>query len=248
MLSGSFFDMPHYHPLTATWENYTPELSDNLLKYNAEQAIALLNEGLTDSKEEQLIQYFEYARAQHQMNEFLQYLKSKNFQHRNALELLILRFDEAIYQKGLSVEFLWKSTIASTTHLIPPPKRNPPQANSLFIQDLLIVICLDSSLEVSYFNDILNYNAHAWAWHHHKDNSLYQLKESYNFEDMCLTQRTLLMLLPQLFAQPEKVNIAVWKRIDTLLEHAKCRSRGVLHDYKTERSKIRTILTKDTQA
>ncbi len=245
-ISGSFFDVPHYNPLTAQWKNYTPNSRANPLEQNAEHAIALLNQGLTDEEEKQLIQYFKEAQVKNQINDWLNYLKNKKFQDRNALELFIVRFDEAIYQRGFSVEFLWKATIATMTKLIPHPLQNIQQHNKHRLTDLLIIICLDSTLKVSHFEDLLQYNAHAWAWHNNRDNSRYQFNEVYLMQDVCLTERTLLILLPSLFEQPEKVNLAVWKRIDALLEKPKCRQKGKFLSYESQRKKIQTLLKEKT--
>jgi hypothetical protein len=246
LLSGSFWDTPHYNPLTSQWKYYTPISSTNLLESKAEQTISLLNQGLTDEEEYQIIQYFKDMRIQYKMNDFLAYLKNKRFQNRNALELLILRFDEAIYQRGLSVEFLLKATIATTTNLIPHPKRNFPQANKNYLIDLLTVICLDSNLNVNYFEEILQYNVYAWTWHNNRDNGRYQFDETYKMQDICLTQRTLAAILPQLFAQPSKVNSLVWKRIYDLLDTPKCRNKGKFIDYTEQKEKIKIILKVST--
>ncbi|WP_027001212.1 hypothetical protein [Hugenholtzia roseola] len=242
LLSGSFFDAPHHNPLTAQWKTYAPQTVANTTEQHAEASIALLNQGLTDEKEQQLIQYFQHIAAQSKMNDFLSYLQRKDFQGRNALELFILRFDEHIYQRGLSVEFLWKSTLAATTNLIPQPKQNFPQKNHTRLVELLAAICLDSTLQTSHFEAVLTYNAHAWAWHNNRDNSRYQFEESYQMEDICLTQRTLLQMLPFLFEKSTQVSPQIWKRIDRLLEEPKCKRKGGYIDYAKEREKIKEIL------
>lgn len=244
LISGRFFDKEHYNPLTAEWQNYAPEASSDSVADRAEAVIALLNDGLTDGEEMELIAYFEGMRLANKMNAFLDYLAIKKFGDRTAFELLMLRFDEAIYQRPLSVSFLWQSTIAQLTGLIARPIKNSGLQNEHKFVDFLKTICMDSTLSAVHFEKVLDYNAQAWAWQSNRDSELYEFKEKYNAAELCLTERTLFMLLPDFFIQPEKVSAAVWQRIYALLEQPKCKKKGYFEGYQKERAMIKEILDK----
>jgi hypothetical protein len=242
LISGRVWDLPQENILTTQWKHYqaAPQ-SDSSLQL-AEAALVLLNEGLTDEKEALLVAYFQTIAAQQKMGAVVRYLCAKKFGNRNGLELLILRFDEDFVQQGVSVAFLWKATIATLTGLIPHPNQKAAEIrqkpNKVFLNDLLAAICCDASLSPVQFETILQYNVYAWARHQHKDSSYYRFNQKLDASNNCITESTLIGILPDLLAKGAQVNPKIWPIIDQYLAAPKCKYKGKIVDYSRYRDEI----------
>ncbi len=223
--TGNLYHQSHFCILTTQWKFYTPLATQNNIAQTAEQIISLLNDGLTDQEEGKIIEICSIFAQDKKLETLFQYLLNKKFEQRNALELIILRFDEAMPQNALSVEFLWKATLATFIGF-PPPTFDKQPENKHILTTLLVNACLDSSVKVSTFQKILAYNAHAWAWHgKDTDKGRYIFTKQYDFETICLTEIMLIYCAEKMLQNPQHTNKKIAWFVYQSLEKPLCNRR-----------------------